>query len=587
MDEAFYEAAEGQSPKSFLFTSFAKAHFGEVASLVVASLISGGRLSARDLAARLQLPLKSIKTALVSLIQMGCVLYWNDEKEVTYLFCENGFLLLIHSGDILEYIKRAHGSDAAELVQNLLIHGNIKIEDYLANIDDPEDRIKKQLLAYNLYNDGWLSVVRPIDFNPIEDLWAKLYAETMRTIPRTSTTSEIKRVSEAKERTRVKLQELMEPPRDVFVTESGIKSLHPSLVIRFSLSRFHKKLRTDALVSLARSRLGLLTAWVYESALRLIEKDSPEKSHPFLEIAGLINDPEEARFFRTSLENRLIEDKKIVFTIHDLARHLAPHVHLENSIAVQDSAKRLAPDDDGPPAKKVKTEISDFDLLAEFEAANDVAVGDTGHAGPQRLLQHHLQLLSQGTSVPFLLETVPGTFTVPFRDLIDSAKTINFENLVKVTLGPECFRVFRCLKTLRLADEKSVSNRVLLPEKAVRTELYKLVKHNMAEIQEIPRSVDRAASKTFYVFRHKPVTSVDFYCNALLHCMASIIVNVQNSKKNHKILLEKCERQDVKGHETELLLELELQTLNSLRDEEIKSIGRFNRVKVLHCVFSL
>lgn len=67
--------------------------------------------------------------------------------------------------------------------------------------------------------------------------------------------------------------------------------------------------------------------------------------------------------------------------------------------------------------------------------------------------------------------------------------------------------------------------------------------------------------------------------------MADILQNIQQFKNDNKILLEKCEREDVKGNEEELLLESELKTLKNLQLREINNIGKFNRIKTLYEIF--
>lgn len=610
MDEASQEAAKKQSPKSYLYTSIARTHLGDVAAGIVSCLISYGRLTAREISTRAKLPIKIVKSSLVSLIQMNCIYYWKEDnsKQVFYSFNESGLLTFLHSGDILHHIKTTYGEDSAEIIQNILLNGHVKIEDYLGNISDEEEKFEKQTLLFKLFSERWITRVQQFNYNPIDDIWNKLYQETLKNTPRSATTSEIKRVTEAKEQTRIKFADLMESgqsPKDLYLTQDGMKRLKPNLVVKFNLGRFQKHLRKISLVNLAKSRLGLLTAKIYEVALQLIEQGSPDLRHDFLEISGLINDPEEARLFQNSIENKLVDDKKIVFNVRDLLRLLPAKLDLRNSILNQNfiktpnPKKRMVEDEIDVPSKKIKAESGDDDnILAEFEKANVVhseangfmdvdMIADDQDPHSLSLVQQHLKLLTSGTSIQFLIEMTPGTYTVPFLSLVKQLKQYNFETLVKTTLGTNTFRVLRCLKSLKLGDEKSIANAVLLKEKTVRNEIYKLIKLNIVEIQEVPRSADRAASKTFYLFRHKDVVSYNFLNNSIIFAMAEILTNIQLFKEDHKILLEKCNREDVKGHEEELLLDSELKTLKNLQSREISNIAKFNRLKSVFDIYSL
>lgn len=599
------ESAKTQSAKSYLYTTLAKTHLGEVASVIVSTLISYGRLTSRDLSVRSKAPIKLVKSALVSLIQLNCISYWKEEssKQVFYSFNEAGLLIFLHSGDIINNIKLTYGEESAEIIQNILQVGHLKIEDYLHNIQDAEIKFNKERLILNLFNDGWLKRIQATHFYPLDDLWDKLYQETLKNTPRSSTISEIKRVNEAKETTRLKFTNVLESgnsAKELYQTQAGIKKLSPSLVVGFSLPRFEKHLRTRALVNLSKSRVGLLTCKVYEAALKLIEQNSPDLRHDFLKISGLINDPEEERIFVNSIENKLVDNKKIVFKVHDLVRMIPNELDLRNSILTHNflkpsinHKKRVNTSIPQQPSKKVKLEDEEMDL-DEATEQNSISIDDdlsfdmhkTDNSDPHSvsLINHHLKLLSS-SSIPFLIEITPGTYTVPYTSLAKQLKKYNYDTLIKTTMGLNAFRILRCLKSLKLADEKTLSNSILLKDKTVRNELFKLKNLNMIEIQEVPRSADRAASKTFYLFRHKEFSAFNFLSNSLTYCMAEILQNIQMFKHENKILLEKCEREDVKGNEEELLLDSELKTLKNLQTREIINVGKFNRIKTLYEVF--
>lgn len=625
MDAKLAEISKSQSPKSYLYTTIARTHLGEVASSIISCLIANGRLTSRDIAMRTHIPMKSVKSALVSLIQLNCIYYWNQEESVSstkkavyYSVNETGLLLFVHAGDIINHIKKQFGDDGAEIVQNILMNGHVKVSDYLGQYDDmPEIKLEKQSLFFRLFNERWLTRLQPINYHPLDDIWNKIFQECLKNTPRSTTTSEIKRVAEAKESAKVKLTQLLEEghsSQELYDSKDGIKKLQPHLVVCVNLARFQKHLRTQALVNLAKSRIGILSAKIYEVALKIIEQNSPELRNPFLDISGLINDPEEERNLINLIENKLVDEKKIVVNIREIVRLLPDDIDLRNSILTHNFLKPqlkkrpLEDDNREVPEKKIKLE-NEGSLLplghsqeiakeALFSngaggsgdlGASSISSNYTDNSDPHSttLVQHHLKLLTSGTGIQFLLEISPGTYAIPFVTLTKQLKQYNFESLIKTTLGHNAFRVLRCLKSLKLGDEKAISNAVLLKEKTVRNEMYRLINANVVEIQEVPRSADRAASKTFYLFRYKEWPSYKFLLNSLIFNMAEILNNIQDFKSDYKILLEKCEREDVKGHEEELLLESELKSLHSLQNREIKNIGKFNRIKTLYDIYLL
>lgn len=591
-------AARTQSPYLYLYTSVATTHLGEVAAVLVALLVLYGRSTAKDLQTRTGLPLRLVKSALVLMVQLNCVFYWKDDISglVHYSFNENGLLVFLHSGDIIHHLKEKYGADAAEMAQNVVQNGHVKVADYLGTEADDEARYEKLRLLVKLVSAGWLCPLRQVDYSPVDDVWNKLYEETLKNTPRNAITSEVKRVAEAREKTKVKLEALYEAGTtagDIYTTENGIQTVKASVVLRLNLARFEKHLRTSALASLARLRVGVLSAKLYEIALELVEQHSPDMRYPFLQISGLINDPEEARFFVNSIENSLVDNKKTVFNVRDLLQYIPECVDLRNSILHHNflkpnPRKRGAESPGGPVPKKVKTEILEepVEVVEEDDQDNfDESFTDNSEPHSLALVQHHMKLLSNSTAIPFLVEVSPGSYTVPYTSLLKDLKQYNYETLVKTTLGPNAFRVLKCLKALKLADEKTLSNSILLKERTVRNELYRLIGLNIVEIQEVPRSADRAASKTFYLFRHKDGTAYNHLRHLVVFSMAEILTNIASFKQDHKILLEKCEREDVKGHEDELLLDLELKVLKDLQAREIHNMGRFMRMKTLMGIF--
>ncbi|KAI5950722.1 RPC82 [Candida jiufengensis] len=568
MDDDNFEIVKAQSPKSYLYSIIALNHLGEIASKIIITLISNGRLTSKELSIKTNLTLKSIKSSLVSLIQLSCINFWTDQiKKITYYsFNEIGILKLIHSGDILNYITQEYGNEEAEIIQNILELGHIKLEDYLKQFND-EIRIKKEKLFIKLFNDHWLKILKDYDYNDINDIWQNIYDDTMNNTPRSATISEVKRVAEVKSICKEKLIKLLEtqPNEDIYISEYGYKKLNPELILTFNLSRYQKHSRTDSYTKLAFSRIGLITSKIYEAGLKSIESNSPDLTHPFIEISDLLNLPGDVEEFKINQERNLVSDNKITFSVKDVSKYLTKNINIKNSIVTY---KEDNEDIDGPPTKKIKLE-NGHNHEDEDEKLSTI--------------KQHLQLL---VTAKLLIETSPGRYSVSFYHTSKMVQRYNFEAIIKSTLHDQAFRILRCIKQLKLADEKAISQQVLLKEKTVRNEIYQLIKANIIEIQEIPRSADRAASKTFYLFRYKEFQSYENLINCLIFDMAEVINIINEFIQENKILLDKCNRKDVQGHEEEYLLDSELQTLQILQNRQVKNIVRFNRIGSLLNIFN-
>lgn len=585
------DPARNQSPKAYLYVKVAEAHLGKTPSILVASLILFGRLTAKELSKQNDLPLKLVKTSLVSLIQLNCIQYWKDEdkKDFHYSLNEEGILLLLLAGEIVAVIKSLHGEEDAEIVQNIIENGSIQVSVLLDSLGSESLKHKKMEKLMTLHESGWVKEMRKIDFNPVEDVWDNLYKSTLKLMARSASTSEIKRVADAKEKTRSKFDQLfpeLDSSSELLYIEGGIRRFKDNVRLTFNFARYEKHLRSRAFVDLAESRLGLITSKIYGVCCGLVERKSPPLNHWYRKISALRGDPEKERIFFNSIENKLVESKHTVFSVQELASSIPKDLDVLNSILTQNFAiprKRVNEVIETPDLKRIKLEDDSFVV----STANGRPLGSMDRQSRSPLLElltEHLRILCS-SRYPFLVEVSPGTYTVPFQNLSRYIASYHYDTLIKTTMGNNALRVLNCVKALKLVDEKAISNTVLLKDKTVKSELYKLVNANVLETQEVPRSVDRAASKTFFLFRHKPYASHRYVHETLAYSMAITLDKISNFKQDHKILLEKCDREDVRGHEEELLLESELRTLKELQTREFENLARMMRLRWLHFIF--
>ena len=168
------ETARIQSPKSYLYTTLATTHLGEIASCII--LISNGRLTAREISNRTKIPSKyQIGFSIINSIELYILLARRKRSKFYYSLKETGLLLFVYSGDIINHIKRQYGEDEAEIIQNILIHGHVKIEDYLTQFNhDKSMKIDQENKFLKLFNDNWLIKLQDYHFHSLDDIWNKI-----------------------------------------------------------------------------------------------------------------------------------------------------------------------------------------------------------------------------------------------------------------------------------------------------------------------------------------------------------------------------------------------------------------------------
>ncbi|ODQ79945.1 hypothetical protein BABINDRAFT_161609 [Babjeviella inositovora NRRL Y-12698] len=591
-------SAKSQSPRSFLYTTLAQTHLGERAALIISTLISFGRLSARELAQKSRLPVSVVKTSLVSLVQLQCVLYWKADTATYYCFHEEGLDKLLYSGDIVSMIEGKYNDGvSAEIVQNVLSMGHLRVGDYLST-GDKKLQIEIQKKFSTLFQDGYLIPLRSIHFSPINDVWLRTMKIAKDSLPFSATISETKRLAEATKIAKDKLLELLETPKamEVFVSHNALgKVINPDLPLTFNLARFQKSLRTESLVSFATARVGSLTSQVYKAILSHLEKLSPDIQHPFQKIPGLLTDPDDLRHFTYSREEKETA-KWLTFNANDVMKQLPKTIDLRKSIVSAPISGKRPRVKEGKQAKRVKTEygaamppatpqsepynLSENDDDEECVSQNGYV--DTTVLVSASLVQSHLKLMSSN-SVPFLLETTPGNFVIPFNKLTASLKQFTYDALLQGTLteNPASLRILRCIREFRLVEEKQLCAAALIKEKDFRSCVVPLMRLNIIEVQEVPRSVDRSAARAVYLYRFKSELTMELISNSLMYNIGQLLEGIQDMKRNNAILLDKANRDDVKGKEEELLLASELSELKNLQSSEVNSIALANRVRSL------
>ncbi|CEQ40776.1 SPOSA6832_02433 [Sporobolomyces salmonicolor] len=138
-------------------------------------------------------------------------------------------------------------------------------------------------------------------------------------------------------------------------------------------------------------------------------------------------------------------------------------------------------------------------------------------------------------------------WSVNFAILGKAMKRALVEAIVKEKLGQEALRCWRIMEAKGKLDEKHLARLAFLSVKDARETLGRLSDASLIEPQEVPRSADRAPSRTIYLW------FVDFnkVVTALVGHHYKALANVQAQRVRqldlHRGLIEKRERSDVRA----------------------------------------
>lgn len=93
------------------------------------------------------------------------------------------------------------------------------------------------------------------------------------------------------------------------------------------------------------------------------------------------------------------------------------------------------------------------------------------------------------------------TYCVNMRRIVDLIRMKEVEAIVRERFGGPACRIFRLLLLKRQLEQKQIAEMAMIPIKDTRELLYKLLKAEYVQVQEIARTSDHAPSRTFYLWR--------------------------------------------------------------------------------------
>lgn len=182
----------------------------------------------------------------------------------------------------------------------------------------------------------------------------------------------------------------------------------------------------------------------------------------------------------------------------------------------------------------------------------------------QEVVKAYIILLKTDTSgfIKSKDERGANQYAVNFQKLRHSMRRRLIEGLVRERYGVATCRILRILIEKGKLDESQVQKLAMLPPKDTREKLALLKTRGFVEIQEIPRSADRAPGRCFHLW-YVPLDKC--FEELLMDCYRAII-NLSQRKtyelKTRKRLLDKLNRKDVKEN-PELLGEAEREELKN------------------------
>ncbi|KAK9447281.1 RNA polymerase III subunit RPC82-domain-containing protein [Limtongia smithiae] len=612
--------------------------YGDLMAEVVEALIQHGRLTLPLLSRYLhRRSTTTLQRVLVALIQNRFVQYWSGEdddgesQQTAYVAATRIiYNTLVRAGSIVTFTSDSFPDlvGAPEVVKNLLLYGHIRAADYLASAGTSTAAASARAAVTTLLQRKILRTLRKHDFQPESDNYMRIFRRRLANIPRTNTLSEAKRDAQAHDETKAEFSVLLHLHDDVndgLIKKHSASSSHhkksrsndaqaaetvvnESAVLAVNHDKFIVHMRAQLLTQLVAQRIGNVTAAVYKQVLDCMDakifRCQPHTSVTVssLEVSRALNSEVNLACAIVSMSNRKRSRSRSRSQSHSSSRsakRVKRSKHSDDGDDSDSSRDNSMSDDSTRRSKKKKKPQIVSSNSESGSGSNSNAHSDSeesedseDEAGSNSRIEHvnlHLSLLALSQTMPFLTRIGSkggGEWTIDFNVLSARARELEYESFIRRKFGNIAVRLLRIVRQHGRIDEKQLAQLALLPAKDIRSHLMAMHEIGALDLQEVPRGADRAPSKTFYLWFHKPESAYALMVQALLRTMARCYSRIIEERTRRPGIMSKLMRSDMQGDEGEATLTAaEKDEIKRVRNAELRLFSQITRLDKLVVVF--
>ncbi|KAF9917979.1 RNA polymerase III subunit C82, partial [Lobosporangium transversale] len=170
---------------------------------------------------------------------------------------------------------------------------------------------------------------------------------------------------------------------------------------------------------------------------------------------------------------------------------------------------------------------------------------------PYECLEKYFQLLEEDAMRVVRKDAGrSGQYIVSLKTAVRILKLNMIRDIVTARFGAPYVRIMNMLLDKGKLEEKQISRYSMMPIKDVREKLTTLCTFGVLSLQEVPKTNERTPSRTFYLWEVLLQKSVDTIVGRLYHTMGNLRQRRFVERNKRAILLEKCERSDVKADQS-------------------------------------
>ncbi|KZP23704.1 hypothetical protein FIBSPDRAFT_815444 [Athelia psychrophila] len=506
-----------------LCVQITSSQFGPLTAKVASVLLTRGRLPLAHLVRFTSLKPRTVRQAIIVLVQHNIV--WHavteDEGEVLEVNTEE-CLTRLRFGRYVWQAEQLFGVEGAEILQIILDHGKLRSSDILSKLPahHPKGPDAYQKVLHKLVTTTYLKPSTILSHVSPRDKRIKYEGEEKAKISGFPTAKELRQAAEKAE-ARLKLEEAeaekvglkvkaQKPgPRGVKRKAETEEVVDDEVFFRINYDKFNIHIRNKIIETAARERFNESAALVMRATLKATEAKQ-------IGVSDIKSDP-------TSTAN--------------ISLQLSDDADLSQGLILKPSKKH-----------------SNVALLKDYigmlsSSDNPTPVGRAGS----------------------FLSMVGAKIQVEFEIVCRRLRRRVLEAVTRERHGEDGVRLLRLLLDTGMMDEKQISKVSMLSPKEARPLLSAMASESLVSIQEVPKSADRNPTRTFYLWYVDLHKAYSVLLGSLYKTLYNISVRrrAEEEEPALKAVLEKRERSDVSEDES-LLTRMERETLQQWESKKEK-----------------
>ncbi|KAF9192290.1 RNA polymerase III subunit C82 [Haplosporangium sp. Z 767] len=512
-------------------------HFGPIVEQVANVLIRKGRMPVGMIAHLTKLKPRQVRECLFVMIQHNVAVYAEQQEKtriVTYYEIHRPELLnRVLIPKVLRYSQEWFERDGALIAQSILSHGKLTIMDCLADINSTiipgttgrpkEQRTQSLKKAFTrMVKEKCLIAVRPSD----------------------SLTETDKDMAEEKKAT----DKLTMPPTAAEMTS-----------IRKTIDALKDQNHRDTIIGLKRS--------LNEADLNGMSEEKRRR----LDTLVIVEEVETDVYFKINFERFIIRWRNMqIANLYEGRLNPTAGKIMSTILTLAEERMINCKEELSTPVNTVllfQNLPEDINLVDTLEF-DSLELG-INNAKPKinECLDKYLQILEDDLMQIFKKDSGrAGRYVINLKMASKIMKKNLIQEVISTRFGAPYVRIMNMLLDKGKLEEKQISKFSMMPVKDVREKLTTLCTFGVLNLQEVPKTNDRTPSRTFYLWEVIMPRAADALIDRLYHTMGNLRQRRFVERAKRAVLLNKCERTDVKADDSLLnsAEKKELETLNGM-----------------------